>query len=181
MISFETLKAYFDKNPERWRQTVVGIFAPSPIVEINFALEQLLANRTINSSEFFFDAGFGDGRILLLTARVHGIPSTGAEYDKELTELAEYHIKEIGKLDIAIGNILPIILARGDFGRNKTYSGAGIRFKDIATFYNYANNPHKIVEKMVRQSPRGTKFLYHGVHSPRDFKGLTLEQSIEYV
>ena len=186
MITFETLKAYFDNIPEGlkrpdWTRTQVGIFVPSPLTEINFALEQLLESRAINSSELFFDAGFGDGRILLLTAGVHGIPSAGAEYDEGLVGFAEHHIKEIERLYIAGGKVLPITLARGYFGEDKTYSRAGIRFKDIATFYNYKDNQLQIAEKIVRQSSRGTRFLYRGGPYPRIFEGLKFEQSIEYV
>lgn len=183
MIPFETLKAYFDEVPIRGKNTELGAFLPSPLPEINFALEQLLATKTIDPSELFFDAGFGDGRVLLLTAAVHGIPSAGAECDAELVKFAEYYIRAIGKLGSAR---LPITLARGDFRRDETYSGVGIRFKDIPVFYNYANGSRQIAGKIARQSPRGTRFLYRGAHSLRNlgsgyFKGLTWERSIECV
>ena len=177
MISFEKLETYFGRLRVREKPTKGGgLFLPSSLATVNLALEQLLKSKTFDSSRLFFDAGFGDGRILLLTAGVYGIPSAGAEYDEELAERAEYHIGEIRKLDTVRDKIAPITLAIGDFGTDETYSKVGIIFEDIATFYNYANHPYQIAEKIVRLSPRGTKFFYHG--GRRDFEGLILEQRI---
>ena len=54
------------------------------------------------------------------------------------------------------------------------------RVEDIGIIFNYRNNEDRIAEKIFRQSPPGTIFLYYTPQESKKFEGLKLEQSFEF-
>lgn len=179
------LKSYYDSVGTKvissrgpYRRTDVGMFVPSPILDIHFALEYLLEACAIEPSGLFIDAGSGDGRIVALTALIHGISTVGVEYDNELVTQSKLHLESLGRLGL---HRAPEVILRGDFGDDDTYLGAGIRFEDFTTVFNYINNQSAIASKVAQQSPPGTMFILFGAFAVHDYQGLTLEQNLQLV
>lgn len=181
--SFEVLKAYFDlvnvRDYDRsgpYRATAVGQFVPSPLPNLHVALNYLLELGLIPSSGLFLDAGCGDGRVVALTALVHGIPTLGVEYDDDLLERAEYHVARLKGMGLQGA---PVVLAPGDFTDDDTYRRVGRRFEEIPTVFNYINNERALAAKVVQQSPPGTTFLLSGAFPVPGYQGLTLTRNLE--
>ena len=182
---FGVLKSYYDDVDTKvissrgpYRKTAVGLFVPSPILDIHFALEYLLEAGAIEPSGLFLDAGSGDGRIVALTALVHGISTVGVEYDNELVTQSKLHLESLGRLGLQGA---PEVILRGDFGDDDTYLGAGLRFEDFTVVFNYINNQSAIASKVAQQSPPGTIFLLFGAFAVHNYQGLTLEQNLQLV
>ena len=159
-----------------------GLFAPSDLYDVNAGIEQLVAEGEIDTSGWFLDAGCGDRRVAKLTAYVHGIPSIGVEGDRVVFNFGEKITNMHGKSQLVNG--VPLIFARGDFRKDKTYRRVGIRFEDIATVFNYINNERDIAAKIARQSPRGTLFILEDISwipvtaGTTEFEGLTYVKTI---
>ena len=181
--SFEVLKEYYDildlaesSAGGPYKKTAVGQFVPSPLLHAHVAIGYLLRTAAIDAPGLFLDAGSGDGRIVGLTALVHGISTVGVEYDNDLAGLSIEHIQSLKHLGLEGASEL---ILRGDFGDDDTYLKAGLRFEDFATVFNYINNERDIATKVAEQSPPGTKLLVLGAFPVNDYQGLTLEMNLE--
>ncbi len=130
----------------------------------------------IDASGLLLDAGSGDGRIVALTAFVHGIPTVGVEYDHELVGISGQHLKSLKRLGMRGASEL---ILQGDFTDDETYERAGLRFEDFATVFNYINNEGAIALKVAQQSPPDTKLIILGAFPLPEYEGLTLEQNLQ--
>ena len=183
--SFEVLKRHFDQadlaesesgGPYPYKNTAVGQYVPSPLLHVHAAFDYLIEAAVIDASEPLLDAGSGDGRIVALTAFVHGIPTVGVEYDSELVESSRQHLKSLEHL--GLGGASELIL-QGDFTDDETYEQAGLRFEDFTTVFNYINNEGDIALKVAQQSPPGTKLIILGAFPLPEFQGLALEHNLQ--
>ena len=180
---FETLEDYFHHIDLRdnglggpYKRTTVGEFVPSPLRHLHAALNYLRRAGAIDTSSLFLDAGCGDARVVALTALVHNIPSVGVEYDEELVERSEHHLRGLKRLGL---QGTPVIIVHGDFRDDDTYLRAGRRFEDFATVFNYVNNERAVAEKVAQQSPLGAKLLLFGAFPLQEYGGLLLEHNLE--
>ena len=180
--SFGALKRHFDQvdlaesdSGGPYKHTAVGQFLPSPLLHVQVAFHYLIETAVINASALLLDAGSGDGRIVALTAFVHGIPTVGVEYDDELVGISRGYLKSLEHLGTrgASASIL-----QGDFTDDETYKRVGLKFEDFATVFNYINNERTIAIKVAQQSPPGTKLIVLGAFPLPEFEGLTLEHNL---
>ncbi len=180
--SFEILKELYDRLDAAehhlggpYKRTAVGQYLPSPLRHLNAAMEYLVETSAFDPSGLFLDAGAGDGRVVALTALVHGIPSVGVEYDEELLGFSRANVESLKRSGLrgASDLIIP-----GDFTEDETYLRAGLRFGDFATVFNYINNEGDIAEKVATSSPPGAKLLVLGAFPVPGYHGLTLERNV---
>ena len=180
--SFEALRRHYDQadlaesdSGGPYKNTAVGQFLPSPLLHVQVAFDYLIETAVIDAPALLLDAGSGDGRIVALTAFVHGIPTVGVEYDAELVGVSRQHLKSLKYLGTqgASEQVL-----HGDFTDDETYERAGLRFEDFATVFNYINNESDIALKVAQQSPPGTKLIILGAFPLSEFQGLKLEHNL---
>lgn len=175
--AFQVVSEYFD-NVDRITQFVYwsgvtttngACFRPTPIMQLGICLEELLARKVIYPSQISHDAGYGDSRVVNALI-AHGLTGTGSELDPLWAARGKFHSEML----FGTGAVGAIQLAHGDFNDDRTYEeGLGIRFEDIAIFYNYHNNPERLAAKKSKLSPNGTVYLL-ACHSERepDYDGL---------
>jgi len=139
--------------------TKVGHFYPSDLDHIKNGLEYLIKRKIIDVNKPFFDAGAGDGRVIVITACIYGIPSFGLEYDMQVVKDGIWKINRLKKEKLLTQEV-PMLLMQGDFTKDDDYEKLGLRFEDIGTVFNFDNNYLRIAKKMAKQSPSGTIFLF---------------------
>ena len=182
---FEALRHHFDQvdlvegdsgGPYPYKRTAVGQYVPSPLLHVRVAFDYLIENAAIDAAGPLLDAGSGDGRIIALTAFVHGIPTVGVEYDSELVETSRQHLKSLKRLGLQGASELVL---HGDFTEDETYEQASLRFEDFTTVFNYINNEGDIALKVAQQSKPGTKLIILGAFPLPEFHGLALEHNLQ--
>ena len=162
------LEKIFGRPPTQ--TTIHGAFITSSIEMVNQGLKYFIGKGTIDTNQWFCDAGCGDGRVLALTAGQHKIPSLGIESDPSVYKIAENHLYRLHKKKFFQA---PAKLSRGNFMVNETYQQQGLAFTDIVTFFNYINNQDQLAAKINQQSPHGTILIIYDSDSvPKQFPGL---------
>jgi len=159
--------SYYDSVDGKSKKTELGRFVTVDLSALNLAISDLLSDSIIDRKKIFVDAGSGDGRVNLLISAGYGIPSLGIECDLELHKSACNHLSEFPKRYSSL-----IRLAHGDFSDDLVYNSENVPFERVGTFFNYINNPQIIAEKIAKQSPTGTKFLFWGAHHTYNFDKL---------
>jgi len=157
--------------------TEVGEFAISCLVEVDQALDELVRDGVIDPSKPFLDAGCGDARVVAL-ANVYGFPSYGVEGDLKFLREGESNLSRLRRKGILTRGV-PAVVFHGKFSVDSTYEGAGLRFSDFSTIFNYISNVETIATKIARDSPPGTVFILYGseLEAP-PFDGLRIERSL---
>ncbi|MBL7054558.1 hypothetical protein ISS05_02275 [Candidatus Woesearchaeota archaeon] len=157
--------------------TDVGIFYASPLEHIDIGLQQLVDEGIIDTGSWFCDTGAGDGRVVALSAGKYNIPSIGIEYDPSIAALASKNIKDLKSASLI--NEVPAIITCGDFLEDEPYKKAGVKFKDIKTFFNYLSSENDIAEKIAQKSDKGTSFiLFSTLEEIDNFPGLTFQKNL---
>ena len=163
---------YFQQ--ELCQATLDGLLITSALDPVAKCLDVFIQNGIIDISEFFCDAGCGDGRIVALTAEKY-IPSIGVDSDDEVSRNAQAKISKLKKRGVIKA---PALILNGNFLHKQTYKKAGISFRDIRTFFNYVNNQDSLARKIALESPKGTVFLLYDFDPiPEDFIGLTFVET----
>jgi hypothetical protein len=122
----------------------------------------------LDCSKLLCDAGSADGRIVALATSCFGIPSLGVEYDPSLVNIARQNIGQLQAMGII--RKIPASILQGNFCRDDTYRN--VRFQEIATFYCFESNSYCLANKIIKESPKGTLFVYHSQNSTTHFEGL---------
>ena len=138
-----------------------GTFVTGSIKHIYTALDQLKNNfKLISELDTFFDAGSGDGRICAL-ASLMGLQSYGIEYHEMIANASIENINQLQTKGIIKDQKTKPIIVKGDFLEEISYSRLGIKFEEISIFYNFVTYHENLAEKIINQSPKGTKFILH--------------------
>ncbi|MBI3034971.1 hypothetical protein HYY71_01485 [Candidatus Woesearchaeota archaeon] len=176
LVYLEGERVYSRNGEYKW-DTGKGRFVPSSLDGIKYGLEQLIAKGILCSSIWFCDAGAGDYRVVAISSAL-GIPSIGVEYDGALVQIGESNIRQLRSLGVING--APLIVAQGNFKRDRTYKRNGSRFEEIGAFFNFINNDAKIARKIARQSPSGTWFVLETIAGiwKKEFTGLDYVDTI---
>lgn len=143
-----------------------GLFVPSKLNEINLGISHLIEHRIIDTSSLVLDAGSGDGRVLA-SFGIHDMPSVGVEMEANLVSESRRHITALRRLGILNG--APIKIFEGDFSQQETYTSSGIRFGDIAIFFNYLDNSELIAIMIREHSPKGVIYVVTSPIAPLDY------------
>jgi hypothetical protein len=169
---------HFQYGRRRHKQTALGAFSPISIEHLNPVLRDLVGDGTIVDSGLFSDAGCGDSRIIALMSGVYGIPSFGVECDEDLVAESRNNLDTLRQVRVIDGTYADVVC--GDFSCEEVYSGAGVAFSGISTFFNYYDNPRLIADMIDTLSPRGTVFLFVSPTKAKiNFSGLRFERSIK--
>ena len=138
-----------------------GTFVTGSIKHIYNALDQLKNYfNIISETDTFLDAGSGDGRICAL-ASLMGLHSYGIEYHELIAKASIENIDQLETKGIIKDQKNKPIIVTGDFLEENSYERLGIKFEDISLFYNFVTYHENLTEKIVNQSPQGTKFILH--------------------
>jgi hypothetical protein len=152
-------------------------FFPCYLDALDPGISKLVSDRTIDTSCWLCDAGAGDYRVVALTTGKYKIPTIGIEYNPILVEVGKDCISKLKQKSII--EKIPIIIAQGDFTKDDVYNKYGIPFEDIKTFFNFKTNQEGIANKIARQSPTGTVFLFYTtVKEAQKFNGLNFERTL---
>jgi hypothetical protein len=174
----------FFKKAENRKQTkylyhhLTAIGQPFVASDLRLAangLYKLKLSGLLDCTKLICDAGSADGRIVALATCCFGIPSIGVEYDPGLVNMARQNIDQLAAMGI-IRN--PVSILQGNFCRNTTYKR--IRFKDIATFYCFESNSYCLAKKIIKESPKGTLFVYHSQNGTTHFEGLKKKMTLSF-
>jgi len=150
-------------------------FAPSNLCLAGEGLFQLDCLGLLNHTRYFCDVGSADGRMVALSAGCLGIPSVGIEYDHRLVEISRQSLRELrsaGLIDRAGATII-----EGNFCRSETYRQ--VPFGTIATFYCFESNCFCVAEKIIRESPTDTMFVFFTQSDHACFRGLERVKRID--
>lgn len=172
----QELVSYFDKAETRIknqniynRLTAIGQpFVASDLRLAAKGLHKLKLSGLLDCSKLLCDAGSADGRIVALATSCFGIPSLGIEYDPRLVNVARQNIGQLQAMGII--RKVPASIIQGNFCRDHTYRN--VHFQKIATFYCFESNSYCLANKIIKESPKGTLFVYHSQNSTTHFEGL---------
>ena len=159
------------------RTSQAGVFVPSRLIDLSIGIEILINEGLIEQKLIFCDAGCGDGRVVALASGIYSIPSIGLEGDSQLFEIAKANIDYLKKLGILNGNLASIV--QGDFNEDSTYRKEGLRFDDIATFFNFVDNHRNLIQKIRQQSSKGTRLVIECPwEKPQVLDGFSLRRAV---
>jgi len=172
---FRKLKTHFnqkDLNGEGFSETKVGIFLTTPTAHILKAWKILIDRKYLNENDVFLDAGSGDGRIIM-TNGILGIKSYGIEYEESIYK------KSLKNKQCFLENYnIEPQLTCGDFLDNATYEKFNMSFENFNVIFNFANNHKPLVDKIIKQSKKGTLFiLAAGYQNMPIYENLTLKDT----
>lgn len=143
-------------------------FAPSNLCLAAEGLFELDGLGLLNHSGYFCDVGSADGRMVALSAGCLGIPSLGIEYDHHLVQISKRCIRRLRSAGV-IKRVQALII-EGNFCTPEAYRI--IPFDTIATFYCFESNCYCVAEKILKESPSGTIFVYYTQSDDAHFQGL---------
>ena len=151
------------------RLTAIGQpFVASDLRLVARGLGELKLCGYLDSSRVFCDAGCADGRIVALAAACFGMPALGIEYDHRLVTVGQRNIGRLQALGI-IGEV-PLRILEGNFCNEDTYRS--FDFRNVATFYCFESNCCCLANKIVKDSLKGTLFVYYTQNAEAHFGGL---------
>lgn len=162
-MSRRIVEDYFAQQDLRhgvYAVTGAGEFVPSSLGRVYRGLVQLMDEGLIRCDAAFLDAGSGDGRVVVLASLVLGLSSFGVEYDETLWHRSLANIDFFRRFYRDAAH-LPVVLW-GDFCDEETYTRFGTTFKDFDVVFNYANNHHRLAEKIAQDGADDVLFVYYG-------------------
>jgi len=119
-------------------------FYPTP----ESVVKKMLELGDLKASEWHFDLGSGDGRVVIMAAQKFGASSRGYEIDDELHAKSMGRIKELGLEKKAA--IIKQDLATADFSK-----------VDLITVYLLPSSNDKIAPLLEKQMKKGSRVVSH--------------------
>ena len=169
MFYFENVDKQTTRDGAYHHLTSIGQpFAPSNLCLAAEGLFELDGLGILDHSRFFCDVGSADGRMVALSAGCLGIPSLGIEYDRYLVDISKRCIRRLRAAGVI--KRVQALIVEGNFCTREAYNQ--VPFETIATFYCFESNCYCVAEKIAKESPRGTIFVYYTQSDHARFHGL---------
>jgi len=122
----------------------IAPFVPSP----NSVVEYMLKLANLKSDEVLFDMGAGDGRTVIMAAKIFGARSIGIELREDLAKKALNNIQENG-----LENRVTII--------NDDMFNVNLTSADVVYLYLTTSANEKIKPKLEHDLKHGTRIVSH--------------------
>ena len=117
-------------------------YSPAPKNVVRVALDML----KLKEDDILFDLGCGDGRILIMAAKLYGVKAIGIEIRGALVKIARENARKAGVLHL-------VEIIRGDFFRIDLSAATAI------TLYLSSTVNNALKEKFVRELKPGTRLV----------------------
>jgi tRNA A58 N-methylase Trm61 len=140
----------------------IAPFVPSP----NTVVEYMLKLSGLRAGEVIFDLGSGDGRTVIMAAKIYGARGVGVELREDLAKKAMGTIHENGLED-------RVTIVNSDmFNVNLTEA-------DVVYLYLTTSANEKLKPKMEKELRPGTRIVSHDFRIP-GWEVKTTEQVLDY-
>lgn len=164
--AFEGIVAYYGTHAELAYREGVGVFRPTNLYHFREILLAALQKKIFRPDLPFFDAGFGDGRVLAVASLIFP-RALGLEADEELAEQGLAHLDRLADLDLLdrqkIRAIHGNFLNAQDFERRLRIDPS-----DIFQFFNYYDHAYDLLELLAQAAkPHAKLLLYTGILVPQ--------------